>query len=206
MDHVKFTQMKDGDYADYAFLDKLEHKYTKGTADRLLEAMVSLDKSLSGYQVTRLGHSLQSATRAWFDGADLDWVVGALLHDIGDIFAPYNHDEYAATILKPFVREQVTWCVQTHGDFQLIYFGEHVGANPNKRDAHKGIPYFDDCVEFCERWDQTSFDPDYPNKPLDFFAEMVRKVFARDAYHPSVIQSGYQMPLTNLESAAIRAE
>ena len=114
--------MKDGDHADYAFLDRLEHQYTEGTADRLLEAMVSLDKSLSGYQVTRLGHSLQSATRAWFDGADDDWIVGALLHDIGDIFAPHNHDEYAATVLKPFVREQVTWCVQTHGDFQLIYF------------------------------------------------------------------------------------
>jgi len=205
MDHVKFTQMKDGDQADYAFLDRLENQYTEGTADRLLEAMVSLDKSLSGYQVTRLGHSLQSATRAWFDGADDDWIVGALLHDIGDIFAPHNHDEYAATVLKPFVREQVTWCVQTHGDFQLIYFGKYVGANPNKRDAYKDNPYFDDCVEFCERWDQTSFDPNYPNKNLAFFAEIVRKVFARDAYHPSVIRPGYRMPLTNSGNATDRA-
>ena len=206
MDHVKFTQMKDGDQADYAFLDRLENQYTEGTADRLLEAMVSLDKSLSGYQVTRLGHSLQSATRAWFDGADEDWIVGALLHDIGDIFAPHNHDEYAATILKPFVREQVTWCVQTHGDFQLIYFGKHVGANPNKRDAHKDNPYFDDCVEFCECWDQTSFDPNYPNKTLDFFADIVRKVFARDAYQPSVIRPGHRIPLKNSRSARARAE
>ena len=198
--------MKDGDQADYAFLDRLERQYTEGTADRLLEAMVGLDKSLSGYQVTRLGHSLQSATRAWFDGADEDWIVGALLHDIGDIFAPHNHDEYAAAILKPFVREQVTWCVQTHGDFQHIYFGKHVGANPNKRDAYKDNPYFDDCVEFCERWDQTSFDPNYPNKTLDFFAEIVRKVFARDAYQPSVIRPGHRTPLTNSSSATARAE
>ena len=148
--------MKDGDQADYAFLDRLERQYTEGTADRLLEAMVGLDKSLSGYQVTRLGHSLQSATRAWFDGADEDWIVGALLHDIGDIFAPHNHDEYAAAILKPFVREQVTWCVQTHAVFKYIYFGKHVGANPNKRDAYEGNPQLDDCVEFCECWDQTS--------------------------------------------------
>ncbi len=120
MDHVKFTQMKDGDKEDYEFLTEHEIEYTKGTADRLLKALVDLDESLSGYQITRLGHSLQSATRAYRDGADIDWVVCALLHDIGDIYAPYNHDEYAATILRPFVREQCAWVVQTHGDFQMI--------------------------------------------------------------------------------------
>jgi predicted HD phosphohydrolase len=101
MDKVKFTAMKDGDREDYEFLTEHEIEYASGTADRLLKAMVELDESLSGYQVTRLGHSLQSATRAWRDGADIDWVVSALLHDIGDIYAPYNHDEYAAAILKP---------------------------------------------------------------------------------------------------------
>ncbi|MGA0282908.1 MAG: peptidase, partial [Paracoccaceae bacterium] len=105
MDHVKFTQMKDGDKEDYTFLTEHEVEFTKGTADRLLSAMVDLDKGLSGYQVTRLGHSIQSATRAFNDGADVDWIVSALLHDIGDIYAPYNHDEYAAAILRPFVRE-----------------------------------------------------------------------------------------------------
>ena len=83
MEQVKFKQMKDGDKEDYIFLDNLEREYTKGTADRILSAMVDLDKSLTGYQVTRLGHSLQSATRAWYDGADEDWIVGALLHEIG---------------------------------------------------------------------------------------------------------------------------
>ena len=113
MDKVKFTQMKDGDKADYDLLHPLEVDYANGTADRLMKALVELDASLSGYQVTRLGHSVQSATRAWRDGADIDWVVSALLHDIGDIYAPYNHDEYAATILKPFVREQCRGCAHT---------------------------------------------------------------------------------------------
>ena len=161
MDQVKFTQMKDGDAEDYAFLTEHEIDYCKGTADRLLTALVSLDESLSGYQVTRLEHSTQSATRAWRDGADIDWVVSALLHDIGDIFAPQNHDEYAATILKPFVREQCTWVVEKHGDFQLVYYAEHVGANPDKREQYREHVYFDDCAEFCERWDQASFDPEY---------------------------------------------
>ena len=197
MDHVKFTQMKDGDAEDYAFLTEHEIEYTKGTADRLLNALVSLDESLSGYQITRLGHSLQSATRAEADGADIDWIVGALLHDIGDIFAPYNHDEYAATILRPFVREQVTWVVEKHGDFQLVYYGEHVGADPEKRQAYAGHEYFDDCAQFCERWDQSSFDPSYHHKPIEHFAPLVHDVFARTPYDPDVIRPGAREPLVN---------
>ncbi|MDD9724829.1 HD domain-containing protein [Roseovarius sp. SK2] len=205
MDKVSFTQMKDGTREDYEFLTAHEIDHTKHTAQRLLKALVELDESLSGYQITRLGHSVQSATRAWRDGADIDWVVGALLHDIGDIYAPYNHDEYAATILKPFVREQVTWCVATHGDFQMLYYGHHLdGADPNKRDRHAGHAYFDDCAEFCERWDQASFDPGYDTLPLEFFAPMVEEVFARTPYDPDVIRPGAREPLVNPERAAER--
>lgn len=204
MDQVKFTAMKDGDKEDYDLLTKHEVEYTRGTADRLLTALETLDESLSGYQVTRLGHSLQSATRAWRDGADTDWIVATLLHDIGDIFAPYNHDEYAASILKPFVREQCTWVVEKHGDFQMIYYGDHVGANPHKRDAYKGHPYFEDCATFCEQWDQSSFDPDYDSLPLDHFRDMVREVFAREPYNPDVIQPGVRFPLYDAHVAAAR--
>ena len=195
MEHVNFTQMKDGTREEYEFLTKHEVDHTKGTADRLLRALVELDEGLSGYKITRLGHSLQSATRAHRDGADIDWVVSALLHDIGDIYAPYNHDEYAAAILRPFVREQCTWCVETHGDFQMIYYGHHVGANPNKRDRFAGHKYFDDCATFCERWDQSSFDPDYDTLDLEFFRPMVREVFARTPYDPKVIREGAREPL-----------
>jgi predicted HD phosphohydrolase len=195
MDRVKFTAMKEGDKEDYDFLTEHEIAYTRGTADRLLTALVSLDEGLSGYQITRLGHSLQSATRAERDGADIDWVVAALLHDIGDIFAPFNHDEYAAAILKPFVREQCTWVVEKHGDFQLLYYGHHVGADPHKRDAYTGHPYFDDCATFCERWDQSSFDPAYDTLPLDHFRPRVREVFARKPYDPEVLRPGIREPL-----------
>lgn len=206
MDKVTFTQMKDGTREEYEFLTRHETEYTKGTADRLLSALVDLDESLSGYRVTRLGHSVQSATRAWRDGADVDWVVSALLHDIGDIYAPYNHDEYAATILRPFVRDQCSWCVQTHGDFQMIYYGHHVGANPHKRDRFQGHAYFDDCAAFCERWDQASFDPDYPDLPLEFFAPMVREVFARAPYDPDVIREGVRLPLVDTALSEARRD
>ena len=195
MEHVKFTAMADGDREDYEFLHPLEVEYAKGTAERLLKALVSLDESLSGYQITRLGHSLQSATRAERDGADIDWIVSALLHDIGDIFAPYNHDEYAAAILRPFVREQCTWVVEKHGDFQMVYYGHHVGADPEKRQAYAGHAYFDDCVDFCARWDQASFDPDYDTLLSEHFADRVHEVFARNPYDPDVIRQGAREPL-----------
>ncbi|MDG2097269.1 MAG: inositol oxygenase family protein [Paracoccaceae bacterium] len=205
MEQVKFTKMEDGDAEDYRFLNDHETEYTKGTADRLLKALVNLDESLSGYQITRLGHSVQSASRAWRDGADIDWVVSALLHDVGDIFAPYNHDEYAATILKPFVREQCRWVVEKHGDFQMIYYGHLVGGNQNKRDKFNGHEFFNDCAEFCERWDQTSFDPSYDDLPLDFFRPMVEEVFAREPYNPDILNAK-SMPLFDPEISASRCK
>ncbi|MEM8796134.1 MAG: peptidase [Pseudomonadota bacterium] len=204
MNHVSFRHMKDGTREDYEFLNEHAIAHARGTADNLLKGLVELDEGLSGYQLTRLGHSLQSATRAWRDGADSDWVVSALLHDIGDIYAPYNHDEYAATILRPFVREQCCWCVQTHGDFQMIYYGHHLGGDRNKRDRFKDNPYYEDCVLFCERWDQASFDPDYETLPLSFFAPMVRMVFAREPYHPDVMRAGVREPLMVAAIAADR--
>ncbi|WP_394690458.1 HD domain-containing protein [Hoeflea sp.] len=197
MEKVKFTAMKDGDREDYEFLTRHEIEYASKTAARLIDAMVDLDESLSGYQVTRLGHSLQSATRAWRDGADVDWVVSALLHDIGDIYAPYNHDEYAAAILRPFVREQCTWVVEKHGDFQKLYYAHHLGGDPHSRDAYKGHAYFEDCATFCERWDQSSFDPDYAHEDIEFFRAMVEAVFARKAYDPAVIRVGERVALVD---------
>ena len=205
MEKVSFTRMKDGTQEDYKFLNAHEVDHTKGTADRLLGALEHLDEGLSGYQITRMGHSVQCATRAWRDGADTDWVVCALLHDVGDIFAPYNHDEYAATILKPFVREQCRWVVEKHGDFQMLYYGHHLeGFDQNKRERHRGHRYFDDCAAFCERWDQASFDPGYDTLPLAFFRPMVREIFARTPYDPAVTGAA-DRPLMDESVAAERA-
>jgi predicted HD phosphohydrolase len=204
MKTVKFTAMKDGDREDYAFLGRHEAEYASGTAGRLLRALEELDEGLSGYRVTRLGHSLQAASRAWRDGADEDWVVAALLHDIGDIHAPCNHDEYAAAILRPFLREQCTWVVEKHGLFQRLYYAHHTGDDPEARQREAGHPCFEDCAEFCERWDQASFDPDYPSLPLSHFAPMVERVFARKPRDPDVLRPGLRVPLTDAAVAAER--
>ncbi len=188
---VSFSQMKDGTKEDYVLLERLEEPYRAGTADRLLaELAAQADDTLSGYKITRLEHGLQSATRARRDGADIDWVVAALLHDIGDRLAPQNHDRMAAEILRPFVREEVSWVVEHHGIFQSYYFGHHYGWDRNARDRFADNPCFQSCADFCERWDQVSFDPDYESDPLESFADDVRTVFARKAYDPAVTRSG----------------
>ncbi|PID65565.1 MAG: peptidase [Gammaproteobacteria bacterium] len=204
MKTVDFIQMKDGTKAEYEFLEELESDYASKVGERLMDMLADLENTLSGYRVSRLEHSLQSATRAYYDGADIDWIVTALLHDIGDVYAPYNHDEYAATVLAPYVREQCSWTVLVHGAFQMKYYAHHVGGDPNKRRHFADSPYFDDCDYFCEHWDQTSFDPDYPSKSLAFFRPMVLEVFRRKAKDPNVTHAGFRVPLHNEEIAAQR--
>jgi len=188
---VSFTQMKDGTKEEYDLLDRLDKPHLAATADRLLrELKLQDDESLPGYRVTRLQHALQSATRARRDGADTDWVVATLLHDIGDGLAPQNHDRFAAEILRPFVRDEVAWVVEHHGTFQMYYYAHHYGWDRELREKYKDNPYYQSCVDFCERWDQSSFDPDYPMDPLESFEAEVRQVFARKAYDPAVMQTG----------------
>ena len=196
-EHVNFVNMKDGTREEYDLLARLEKPYLALTADRVLEELKRAgEATLEGYKITRLQHGLQSGTRALRDGADLDWVVGALLHDIGDGLAPQNHDKMSAEVIRPFVRWDVAWTVEHHGIFQMLYYGHHYGWDRNARDQFKDHPVFDNCAEFCERWDQSSFDPDYPTETLEIFEPMVREVFGRKAYNPEIIQEGFVSSLT----------
>jgi predicted HD phosphohydrolase len=196
---VSFTQMKDGTKEDYELLEKLEKPYLSLTADRVMDELRRQGAvSLEGYRINRLEHGLQSASRALREGADIDWVVGALLHDIGDGLAPQNHDRFSAEVIRPFVREEVAWVVEHHGIFQMFYFGHHYGWDKDARDRFKGHPCWQSCADFCERWDQSSFDPDYDYEPLEVFEPMVREVFARKAYDPDVVKEGVVMGLPEL--------
>lgn len=182
MKKVKFTQMKDGTKEDYLLLEKHEKKFIEGTADRILKFMNGLNATLEGYQVSRLEHSLQTATRALNDKADDEMIVAALLHDIGDEFAPLNHSEYAATVLRPYVTEKIHWIVEKHGIFQLYYYAHHLSGNKNEKEKYKGHKYYQATIDFCEKWDQKSFDPNYDTLPLEKFEPYVRKIFSRTPY------------------------
>ena len=182
MEKVKFKQMKDGTKEEYLLLDKHEKQYIEGTADRLINFMSGLSNTLEGYQVTRLEHSLQTATRALNDNAGDEMIVAALLHDSGDELAPLNHAEYAAAVLKPYVSEKTHWIVEKHGEFQMYYYAHHLNGNRNQRDKYKGHKYYQDTVNFCENWDQKSFDPNFISLPLKEFIPFIKRIFGRNPY------------------------
>lgn len=182
MDTVSFTRMKDGTREDYLLIERYEARHAAGLVDRLLAQLRALKDEPLPLQVDRLEHSLQAATRAYRDGADEEMVVAALLHDIGDELAPYNHCELAAAILRPYVSERTYWVVKYHGVFQAHYYAHHYGQDPNARDRYRDSPHYQACVEFCDRWDQEAFDPAYDSLPLEFFEPMVRRVFAREPF------------------------
>ena len=174
--------MKDGTKEDYLLLNKHEKKFIESTADRTIKYMSGLTKTLEGYKVNRLEHSLQTATRALNDKANDEMIVAALLHDIGDELAPLNHSEYAAAVLKPYVSEKTHWIVEKHGEFQMYYYAHHLGGNRNQREKYKEHKYYIDTVDFCENWDQKSFDPNYKSLSLKDFEPYVKKIFSRTPY------------------------
>lgn len=182
MENVSFTRMEDGTKEEYEYLEGLEVKAAEGLADRALEQLKTTKDILGGYALDRFGHSLQSATRAFRDDRDEEYVAMALLHDMGDGLAPFNHGEYAAAVMRPYVSEKAVWILKYHGIFQAYYYAHHLGLDRNARDRFKDEPYYDDTAEFCAKYDQNCFDPDYDNLPLEFFEPMVRRIFAREPF------------------------
>jgi predicted HD phosphohydrolase len=181
METVSFTRMDQGNAEEYAFLGRLwdEHRQAH-LVDSLLGLLRLMQGPTLGYRIDRYQHSLQTATRALRDGADEEMVVVALLHDIGDPIAPDNHSEVAAAILRPYVSEDNYWLLKHHGVFQGHYYFDKIGQDRDARERFRGHPCFEKTVRFCERWDQTSFDPDYDTLPLETFEPMVRRLFARE--------------------------
>jgi predicted HD phosphohydrolase len=167
-----FRSMAEGTLEDWQIIRSVEPEAP--LADGVLEQLRRIGEVPSGFAVDRTTHSLQTATRAERAGRSDDYVLAALLHDIGDNLAPENHSELAAAVLRPHLPDDLHWMVQHHGEFQLYYFGHYVGADRNIRDQYAGHPFYDLTAEFCEEFDQRSFDPDYPTEPLEHYVPLVR--------------------------------
>lgn len=182
---VSFTRMDEGTREEYQLLDRHYKKLENELADNVLGALDRLSGDKLGYQIDRYQHSLQTATRAQRDGADEETVVVALLHDIGDVLAPWNHSDLAAAILQPYVSADNHWLVQHHGIFQGYYYFHHTGGDRFARERFRGHPMFERTAQFCERWDQVSFDPQYDTLPISAFEPMVRRLFARAPFATS---------------------
>ena len=174
-----FTAMRDATREDYRVIGRHAAEFFEGLPGRVLSHLRLLAGDTGGYAVDRLTHSLQSATRAQRDGRDDEYVVCALLHDIGDTLASVNHADLAATILEPFVSERNRWIVKHHAIFQGYYFFHHLGLDRNLRDRYRDHEYWKDCAEFCEKYDQNCFDAAYDTLPLEAFEPLVREVFRK---------------------------
>ncbi len=191
MQHVDFVNMADGTREEYAFLEKMEQRYVAGLADRVLDGLRRLDNSISGYKISRLEHSLQSATRAERAGEPEEMVIAALLHDIGDDLAPYSHGELAAAVLRPFVSDKTHWIIKHHGLFQMYYYAHHLGGDRNARDRFADHPYYQATVDFCENYDQNCFDPDYDTLPLEHFEPALRRMLSKVRFDDEEHQARY---------------
>ncbi len=190
MDTVSFTRMADGTREDYEFLAGHEQRHIAALPDRILAALEALEHSIDGYRVSRLTHSLQTATRAEADGADREMIAAALIHDLGDDLAPENHSQLAAAIIRPYVRPEVTWVVEMHGLFQMAYYAPQLGRDGDGYLRYADHAWYESCVRFCRDWDQEAFDPDYPTQPLSHFEPLIREIFSRPPFDPEILAGG----------------
>ena len=177
MSRATFARMEDSTAQDWRVIGGEFAEFSKQLPDRVLKHLQLLDGDYGGFPVDRLKHSLQTATRAWRDGRDEEYVVCALLHDIGDTLGSFNHFDIAAAILKPFVRDENLWMVQHHGIFQGYYFFHHIGLDRNLREQFRGHAHFARTEEFCALYDNPAFDPKAEALPLSEFEPLVRRVF-----------------------------
>ncbi len=176
---ARFHKMEDGTQEDWMIIGASAMAWNRTLPDRVLSHLKLLNGDFGGYAVDRLTHSLQTATRAVNDGRDEEYVVCALLHDIGDTLGSMNHADIAAAILRPFVSEQNLFLLEKHAIFQGYYFFDYLGLDGNMRDEFRGHPWFSYTEEFCAKYDQTSFDPAYESMPLEAFEPMLRSVMSR---------------------------
>jgi predicted HD phosphohydrolase len=180
---MHFRRMDEGTDADFAVLARVHDENVRKLPDLLLGILSKLSAD-EAYPVDRLQHSLQAATRALRDGRDEEYVVCALLHDIGESLGPFNHGEVVGAVLKPFVSEANAWMLEHHPVFQVYFYGRHLKIDPNARDQYRASPHFDRTAEFCALYDEVSFDAAYRSEPMAAFEPMVRRVLHRDWIPP----------------------
>jgi predicted HD phosphohydrolase len=174
---TSFTSMDVSTREQWAVIGAETTRNQGRTADAVLAMLESLADVVDGFAVDQLTHCLQTATRAERAGADDEWVVASLCHDIGKAVSVPNHPRIAAQILQPYVAPEITAVIATHQDFQGRHYYQHFGMDPNVRDRFRDEAWYGLAERFADEWDQTSFDPDYPTESLAHFEPRVRAVF-----------------------------
>jgi predicted HD phosphohydrolase len=177
-ERASFSSMQHSTAADWQLIATEFATYAAGLPDRVMAHLRLLEGDFGGFPVDRYTHSLQTATRALRAGRDEEYVVCALLHDIGDTLATGNHPDIAAAILKPFVSDANLWMIEHHGIFQGYYFFHHVGLDRNMREQFSGHVHYDYTAEFCDLYDSPAFDAKAETLPLTEFEPMLRRLLS----------------------------
>jgi len=177
---ASFTSFEESTAEDWAKIIPQISVTQSLVADRVIGLMRELETDHRGFPVSRLEHSLQTATRAERDNRDDEYILCALIHDVGDTLAPFNHPAIAAAIVKPFVSEANHFMVKNHGEFQGYYFWDYIGMDGNAREQFRDSPHFDYTEEFCRLYDQTAFDATYKSNPLEHYEPLIRQLLKAD--------------------------
>ena len=189
--HAKFRSLQESEKEDWQLIFSEFSRFAKALPDRVMAHLKLLEGDFGGFPVDRYTHSLQTATRAFRDGRDDEYIICALLHDIGDTLGTYNHTDIAAAILKPFVSEANLWMIQHHNIFQGYYFFHHISMDRNMREQFHDHDHFERTAEFCELYDSPAFDANFETLPISEFEPLLRRVFAK--------------PVTSLYKTALEA-
>jgi predicted HD phosphohydrolase len=174
---ARFHAMTESNHDEWQMIGGELERFARRLPDRLIAHLELLRGDYGGFPVDRLERCLQTATRAYQAGRDEEYVLCALLHDLGDTLGPYNHADIAAAIVQPFVSEENHWMVAHHAIFQGYYFFHFLGLDRNMREKFRGHPHFERTEEFCRVFDQVAFDPNFSAMPLEAFEPMLQKRF-----------------------------
>lgn len=173
-----FKALTESTQDDWDRILEKQRPFVARLPDRIMQHLLLLEGDFAGFPVDRLQHSLQSAELAAEDGRDDEYVVCALLHDIGDSLGSFNHADVAATILEPFVDEANHWMVKHHAIFQGHNFFHFIGMDRNLRDNFRGSTHYELTEEFVAKYDDVAFDYEKPKLQLSTFEPLLRKTFS----------------------------
>jgi predicted HD phosphohydrolase len=172
---VPIKSMKTGEEQDWQSIAAWNYARQLEMPARVKKLLTSLNSQIDGFGINQLQHGLQTATRAYRNGACEELIVAALCHDMGNLFVIENHARITAEILRLYVSDDVYEIIKTHQDFQLIHHDRRLAY---KRWQYLNRKWYQTACQFSDEWDQASFDPDYDTLPLEHFAAMIENVFA----------------------------
>lgn len=175
---TSFKKMSDSSAEDWQHIMQEQMAFMAGLPDRVLNHLKLLDQDYGGFPVDRLQHCLQTAELAAEAGEDEEYIVCALLHDIGDTLGSTNHADVGAAILQPFISEANHWMIKNHAVVQGYNFFHYIGMDRNMRDQLQGSEHYQRTLDFVNNYDDLAFDASKPKLSLDLFEPMVKKVLS----------------------------